>query len=135
MPVRQIKMRRNVGLALPVGGSSVVRAVNPGPGADLRSLAAEGTKVLSEAIKRSKKLALEDDADLRRDALTKDELTEAQRVWQSLQLAWSTTEADRRTALTRLQTILRRWTEDDANFSSNKRAQALRRALHLALDH
>lgn len=53
----------------------------------------------------------------------------------AVNLAGSGTAADARTALTRVQSLLRALTEEDANVASDESVQAYRRALHALLDH
>lgn len=54
---------------------------------------------------------------------------------QVLAVAARGSAADRRTALTRLQTLLQRWTEEDADVAADESTQTYRRRLHLLLDH
>lgn len=56
-------------------------------------------------------------------------------VLASLELATRGTPADARTALTRLQALLRSLTEEDADVAADGQVQGCRRALHLLLDH
>lgn len=123
------------------GGSAVIRSVNPGPlptpkeRPSLKQLVSQGTKVLSEAVQRSATNANSNDPDIRREALTSEEMAEVKRVWRGLKAAYDASAAEQRTALTRIQTLLRRWTEETAYFAANAKAQAYRRVLHIALDH
>lgn len=107
-----------------------VRAVNPGPPAGrprrrtgLKRMVGLGSQVL-DRLRNEPRLA--DDAAFQEQLLG---------LWGDLEVAWNSTRADRRTALTRLQTALRDWTSEDAAIAEDVGVQRYRKQLHLALDH
>jgi hypothetical protein len=60
---------------------------------------------------------------------------EIREQWDTLAIAWPSTTADRRVALTRLQAALASWTAEDAHVADDAWVQRYRRQLHLVLDH
>lgn len=130
MSTRIIKMRRYPSKAQP-GAGSLVRAVNPSRTDDLGTMIREGISILQAEIQNSEGLEAVGSA----EAMSVNEAREAKAIGAALQIAAGSSQADRRTALTRLQSWLRKWTEATAEFSADSEAQDYRKRLHITLDH
>jgi len=129
---RMLKMRR-----LEQGGGPrvmKVRAVNPEPPrlrpggrprrrTGLKRMVGLGSQVLDRLLRDP------------RHANDPQLSARIQTAWDDLAVAWNSTRADRRVALTRLQEELRAWTAEDADIAQDRAIQHYRKQLHLTLDH
>jgi len=120
-----VKMQRQPNHGALQGRSHNVRAINPRPRRrpSLKRMIGLGSQVLDRLLNNP---ALVQDPEMHEEVLG---------IWNTLEVAWTSTTADRRVALTRLQNHLRDWTADDAWVADDKAVQRYRRKLHEALDH
>lgn len=119
-------MRRETTSLTPGGRTHQVRAVNPGPKprkASLKRMVGLGSQVLDRLLQNPQ---------LAEDEAVREQIMDA---WRALEVAWTSTQADRRVALTRLQESLRQWTSEEAIIADDDAIQRYRRKLHLVLDH
>lgn len=119
-------MRRDTSSLSPTGRTHQVRAVNPGLAPrkpSLKRMVGLGSQVLDRMLQMPE---LGDDAEMRAEIMD---------VWKALEVAWTSTQGDRRVALTRLQEDLRQWTSAEAYVADDNAIQRYRRKLHLVLDH